>query len=134
MHIIEDLIDRARRRLILNESLGQIVFAAVFACGGLALILFVGTRYFEWWTIAVPAGLALALGGSRIWRRFPGAYVIAQRLDRNAGLPDLLSTAIHFRNHPIREGQFADAQRAQAEFAARDFDLASAIPYRYPRA
>jgi hypothetical protein len=134
MQIIEDLVNRARRRLILNETLGQIASAAAFACGGLALILFLGTRYFEWWTIAVPAGLALALGAFGIWRRFPNGYVIAQRLDRHAGLPDLLSTAVHFRNYPVRAGQFQNGQRAQAEFAAREFNLACAIPYRFPRA
>jgi len=134
MQMIEDLIDRARRRLIVNETLGQIVSAAAFACGGLALILFLGTRYFEWWTIALPSGLALAAGGFRIWRRFPAGYKIAQRLDRGAGLPDLLSTAIHFRNRPVHNPQFLEGQQAQAESAARELDLASAIPYRFPRA
>jgi hypothetical protein len=134
MQMIEDLVDRARRRLILNESLGLIVSAAAFACGGLALILLLGTRYFEWWTIAIPAGLALAAGGFRIWRRFPTGYAIAQKLDRSAGLPDLLSTAIHFRNHPVHNPQFRDGQQAQAESAARQLDLAAAIPYRFPRA
>jgi hypothetical protein len=132
--MIEDLIDRARRRLLLNQTFGQLVSAAAFACGGVALILFVGTRYFEWWTVALPAAVALGVGGWRVWRHFPGSYVIAQRLDRNAGLPDLLSTAIHFRNHLVHNPEFQDSQRAQAERAAREFDLASAIPYRYPRA
>lgn len=132
--MIEDLIDRARRRLILNETLGQIVSAGAFAAGGLALVLFLGTRYLEWWMILLPAGVVLCLGGVRMWRRFPGAYAIAQRLDHGAGLPDLLSTAIHFRGNAAYNPEFLERQRAQAESAARQFDLASAIPYRFPRA
>ncbi len=134
MQMIEDLVHRARRRLVLNETLGQVVSAAAFACGGVALVLILGTRYFEWWIVAVPAGIALALGAAKTWRHFPGVYAIAQRLDRSAGLPDLLSTAIHFRNHPAYDPEFQEGQRAQAESAARQFDLASAIPYRFPRA
>ncbi|HWD99417.1 MAG TPA: hypothetical protein VG345_10280 [Bryobacteraceae bacterium] len=132
--MIEDLVHQARRRLILNETLGQITLAAAVACGGFALILLVGSRYLEWWSIGAFAALALAFGLAKIWRRIPQPYSVAQRLDRAAGLPDLLSTAIHFGDHPARNAHFRNAQRAQAESAARQFDLGSALPWRFPRA
>jgi hypothetical protein len=131
--MIEDLVHRARRRLILNETLGQLTFAAAVACGGFVLILLVGSRYLDWWSIGAFGTLAFAWGVTKVWQRAPQPYVVAQRLDRAAELPDLLSTAIHFRDHPAGNTQFQDAERAQAEAAARRLDLGAALPWRFPR-
>lgn len=134
MQTIEDLIHRARRRLLLNETLGQAAFAAAIVAGGVALILLVGTRYLEWWLLTVLAVAAVALGGIRVARRMPGAYAIARRLDNAARLHDLLSTAIYFRIGNTRDAEMLEAQRRQAEAAARGVHLESAIPLRFPRA
>ncbi len=94
--MVEDLIRRARRRFILNETLGQLAFAAAVIAGGFALLLIVGTRYMEWWTLALFAAIGLGIGVHRVWRRTPDPYTTAVRLDQNAGLRDALSTALYF--------------------------------------
>ena len=133
--MIEDLIRRARRRFVVNEALGQTAFAAAIAAGGLALLLIAGTRYLEWWTVAVFAAAGIGVGGWRVFRRFPATYATAIRLDQNAHLHDALSTAIHFSGPEITAGnQFQRAQREQAEAAARTVNLDVALPFTFPRA
>src|SRR5580704_5565624 len=94
--MIEDLIRRARRRFLLNETLAQVAFAAAVSIGGFVLMLIFGTRYLEWWTLAIFAAAGVAVGSWRVVKRTPTAYTTAVRLDQNARLHDALSTALHF--------------------------------------
>jgi hypothetical protein len=131
--MIEDLIRRARRRLIVNEALSQSALACAFLVGGLALILIVGTRYLEWWTLGLFAAAGIAIGAVRIRRSIPGEYAAAVQVDKNAALKDSLSTALWFSQHaaPFPEAQII--QRSQAETAAQSVDLDTAIPFTMPR-
>ncbi len=96
--MIEDLIRRARRRFLLNETLAQLAFAAAVSVGGFVLMLFFGTRYLEWWTLGISACAGIGVGVWRVYQRTPGEYPTAVRLDENAHLHDALSTALHFTN------------------------------------
>ena len=129
--MIEDLILRARRRIVLNQGLGQLALAAAVTIGGLALILLVGTRWLEWWTLLLFAVIGVAVGVWRAWRGSPDNYVTAVRLDASAGLSDALSTALHFGGGG--DSAFRRLQRAQAEAAAGTVDLESAVPFTIPR-
>jgi hypothetical protein len=132
--MIEDLIRRARRRIVLNGALGQIAFAGVFAFSGLALVLLFGTRYLEFWPLAVFAALGLVIGAARAWRATPDPYSTAVQLDRNAGLSDALSTAWYFAAHSCEYPEVRAIQSKMAEQAARSIDLEMAAPFTFPRA
>jgi hypothetical protein len=131
--MIEDLIRRARRRLIVNEALSQSALAGAFLVGGLALILILGTKYLEWWTLAIFALAGIAFGGYRIRRAIPGEYAAAVRVDQNAELKDSLSTALWFSHHEAPFPEARAIQFAQAEAAARSVNLDTAIPFTLPR-
>jgi hypothetical protein len=131
--MVEDLVRRARRRLVVNETLAQTAFAAAVAIGGVALILILGTRYLEWWTLALFAAVGVGVGAYRVWRAVPGTYATAIRIDEAAQLHDSLSTALYFDAHPAKAGELRDRQRHEAEQAAATVDLSTAIPFTLPR-
>lgn len=132
--MIEDLIRRAQRRLIVNEALNQSALACAFLLGGIALILIVGTRYLEWWTLALFAVAGTALGAARIRKAIPSTYSAAVRVDQSANLKDALSTAFWFEHHTAPYPETFRIQRAQAETAARSVDLDAVIPFTRPKA
>ena len=132
--MIEDLIRRARRRFLLNETLAQFAFAIAVLVGGFVLMLIFGTRYLEWWTLGLFAAAGVAIGSWRVVKRAPTAYTTAVRLDENAGLHDALSTALHFSgNGNGVTGEFRQSQRQQAESVAGDVQLDRAVPFLIPR-
>src|SRR5580698_5994825 len=119
--MVEDLIRRARRRFLLNETLSQFAFAAAVSVAGFVLVLIFGTRYLEWWTLGIFAAVGLGIGTWRVYRRTPSPYTAAVRLDENAQLHDALSTALHFSSHDTGiSGEFRQSQRIQAESMAGD--------------
>ena len=132
--MVEDLIRRARRRFLLNEALAQTALAAAILIGGFTLLLIVGTRYMEWWTLAIFAAAGIALGAYRIQKRIPDAYETAVRVDQNAHLQDTLSTAFYFSGQGTVSGEFLGSQRKQAEAAAGSVRLEEAVPFAVPRA
>jgi hypothetical protein len=131
--MIEDLIRRARRRFLLNETLAQFAFAVAVLIGGFVLMLIFGTRYLEWWTLAIFAAAGVAIGSWRVFKRAPTPYTTAVRLDENAHLHDALSTALHFSETSNGAGEFRHSQRQQAESAAGDVQLDRAVPFLIPR-
>jgi len=132
--MVEDLIRRARRRLIVNEALSQSALACAFAVGGLALILLIGTRFLEWWTLALFAGAGVAVGIYRVRRAIPSEYATAVQVDTAAGLHDALSTALYFSNRDSEYPEVQKIQRIQAEEAAREVNLDTAVPFTLPKA
>ncbi|HKD06625.1 MAG TPA: hypothetical protein VKB79_12060 [Bryobacteraceae bacterium] len=132
--MIEDLIRRARRRIVLNGALGQVAFAGVFALSGLALVLLFGTRYLNFWPLAAFTVLGIVIGGARAWRSAPDPYSTAVQLDHDAGLSDALSTAWYFGAHATECSEVRRMQRELAEQAARAIDLETAVPFTFPRA
>lgn len=132
--MVEELIRRARRRFVWNEALGQFAFASALTIAGLALILILGTRYLEWWTLALFAAAGIAAGTIRAWRAAPDDYSTAVRIDANAHLSDALSTAFYFSRNATQFPEYQTVQRTQAEEAARGIDLDAAVPFTFPRA
>jgi len=131
--MVEDLIRRARRRLLLNASLAEAASAAAVVAGGLSLILLLGTRYLEWWTLALLALAGVGIGLWKIRRTAPSSYAAALKLDDGAKLGDALSTAWHFSSQKAA-GRFVEAQRAQAEEAAKTVSVETAVPFTRPPA
>jgi len=135
--MIEDLIRRARRRFLLNETLAQSALAATVIVAGFVLMLVLGTRYLEWWSLAIFAAAGVAWGAWRVIRQTPDAYTTAVLVDENAGLHDALSTALYFGGNPAialtGTAEFRAAQRLQAENAAGAVELDRAVPFVVPR-
>lgn len=131
--MVEDLIQKARRRFLLNETLAQSAFAAAIVVGGFALLLIVGTRYMEWWTLALFAAAGIAIGAHRVYKRTPDAYTTAIKVDENARLHDALSTAMYFSGHRKGSAEFLGSQRKQAEAAAGSVQVEQAVPFVVPR-
>jgi len=131
--MVEDLIVRARRRFLLNETLAQTAFAAAVFAAGFVLILVLGTRFLEWWPLSIFAASGLGIGFRRVWKRTPGRYETATRVDENAHLHDALSTALYFAGHPGGSDQFRRGQREQADKAAGGVRLEQAVPFVLPR-
>lgn len=131
--MVEELIQRARRRLLLNETLAQTAFVAAVMAGGFALILVVGTRYLEWWSLALFAVVGIALGVYRIVKASPTPYAAALKLDSNADLNDSLSTAYYFTTTQAKS-DFVAVQRSQAERAAAGVVVEEAVPFTRPPA
>jgi hypothetical protein len=131
--MIEDLIRRARRRFLLNETLAQSAFAVAVVVAGFVLMLIFGTRYLEWWTLGAFAAAGVGVGVWRVAQRTPDAYSTAVHVDGNAGLHDALSTALHFRHGLAGTAEFREAQRQQAEKAAGEVQLEVAVPFVVPR-
>jgi hypothetical protein len=135
--MVEDLIRRARRRFVLNESLAQFAFAAAVSVAGFALVLILGTRFLEWWSFAVFVTAGIGIGLYRVYTRTPDSYTTAIRLDSNASLQDALSTALYFSsdvsNHDAISEEFRSSQRRQAENSAGTVQLDRAVPFLVPR-
>src|SRR6185312_10978686 len=135
--MIEDLIRRARRRFLLNETLAQSALAATVIVAGFVLMLVLGTRYLAWWSLAIFAAAGVAWGAWRVIRQTPDAYTTAVLVDENAGLHDALSTALYFGGNPAialtGTAEFRAAQRLQAENAAGAVELDRAVPFVVPR-
>jgi len=132
--MLEQLIQKARRRLILNELLAQSALAAAVFAGGLALVLVFGTAFLAWWTLGFFAVIGLGIGIWQVARHTPDAYKTAVQLDENAHLKDAISTALHFSAHPSGSPEFLQSQREQAAVAAGTVNLESAVPFTFPRA
>jgi hypothetical protein len=132
--MVEDLIRRARRRFAVNEALGQLAFAASVAAAGLILLLILGTRYLEWWALALFSVAGAGIGAWRALRRIPGRYETAVSLDQSAGLSDTLSTALYFSTRHAADQEFRRRQREVAEAASAGVDLDGAVPFTLPRA
>ncbi len=134
MGMVEDLIRRARRRLIANAALSQSAFASAFVIGGVALILILGTRYLEWWTLALFGAVGVAVAVYRMRHSIPGEYAAAVQVDVASRLNDSLSTALYFSRHESEYPEFQKFQRTQAESAAQSVHLDTAVPFTFPKA
>ena len=137
LEMLLQLIEKARRRYLMNGLLKQGAWAMAAALAGLVLLLIAGTQIMEWyWLVAAPT---VTLGAGIYWllRRMPSNYGIAQVVDHAAGTEDSISTAYYFSlpahlGRPperVRDAQFAEAERLSGRISA-----SQTIPFRMPRA
>src|SRR6185312_2497815 len=124
--MLQELIHNARRRLLFNEVLKQFAISAALAIGGVALLLTLGTRYLQWWAVALFALAVIVRACVKLRHRLPSDYAAALWLDAKADLHDSLSTAHHFATKSASLSPAAEAiliaQRGQAEAAATNVD------------
>src|SRR6185437_1173059 len=135
--MLRQLIRSARRRLLWNEAVKQFAFSAALAIAGVAVLLTLGTRYIEWWVVALFAAVVAVWAVTRLRKRVPSEYSAAVWLDEKSGLHDALSTAHHFSTHGAPDSRaeaILAAQRGQAESMAGNVDVSMAVPFRFPKA
>lgn len=129
-----ELVRRARRRLLNSELIAQGANAFSAALAAFILLLILGTQILEWYWLALIPAAAAATGIYLAFRRLPSPYRAAQLVDCRAQLADTLSTALYFSGTPTRcSPEVLRWQQQRAEEAARQVDLARAIPYSMPR-
>jgi len=130
--MIEDLIRRARRRFLLNETLAAICVRLGSLRWRIVMMLEIfGTRYLEWWTLGIFAAAGLAIGVYRVYQRTPGEYSTAVRLDENgASARRTFDRSAFFRTHwsgiAAHSENFQQSQRKQAEGSAGGVQLEQA--------
>ena len=138
--MLQELIHKARRRLLFNEVLRQFALSAALAIAGLAVLLTVGTRYLEWWVLALFGAALCVWAFTKLRKRLPSDYAAAVWLDDKAGLQDSLSTAHYFATSKTGKAKTAEAeaillaQRNQAESVAGELNISAAVPFRFPKA
>ena len=127
---IETLIEKVRRRSLLQLLIEQSSYAAIFGMAGVILLLLFGTQILNWyWPVAVFSAM-FALGCYRFLKASPTVYQIAQAIDYRLGLHDAISTAYFFRNS---SGDIENSQRQSAETMVPEIDPSQAAPFRLPR-
>ncbi len=132
--MVFETVRRARRRILAAEGMRYAAYAASAALAAVIGLLLAGTGVLGWiWPVLLPAA-ALAGGIYVTWRRGPSLYSAAQRVDRNLGLADTLSTALYFAGGGRATAEVRRAQWEQAERLAAGADPRRAIPLRMPRA
>ncbi|HME05934.1 MAG TPA: hypothetical protein VKG25_02750 [Bryobacteraceae bacterium] len=135
---VTDLVQRGRRRALLNLLVRHISLALAIAFGGAILLLLLGTQVLNWYWLVVLFAGGFAYSAWRGRARIPSAYQVAQSIDRRLDLKDALSTAFYFLHHPHQEQApeeqaIVARQRAAAEELARHADLRVAIPFAASR-
>src|SRR5262249_35297178 len=124
------VVDRARRRVMVNRALWEASLAATVGLLGPTLFLLLGRKLFAWPLFLVFALSGLALGAWRFRKRRPGSYEVSQVLDARLTTHDQISTAIYFLDS---HEPAAAAQRRIAASVAREVDLEAAFPFTLPR-
>jgi len=125
-----ELVQRGRRRALLQVLVRHMSLALAIAFGGAILLILLGTQILNWyWVLGLFAG-GFAYSAWRSRASVPGAYQVAQSIDRQLDLKDTLSTAFHFLPS---EGDLVGRQRALAEDIARHADLRRALPFAVSR-
>ena len=135
--MIRQLLENARQRLLYNQLAAQFTFAVSLVLGAFILLLLAGTQILDWRVLAVLIACGGIFGLVRTLRRLPSLYHVAVLIDRRARLFDTLSTAWIFElgkgtSNPAPA--MAAGQREQAEAAAREVDLETALPFTHSRA
>jgi hypothetical protein len=133
---LQNLVRRARRRLLENELLAQGSNSVSAALVAFILLLLLGSEILNWQIVAAVPLLAFAAGAYFVHRRLPSPYRTAQIVDHRLDLSDTLSTALFFSEvNPGAsvEPDVRDAQFEQAGRLAETIDPQKAIPYVMPR-
>jgi hypothetical protein len=133
---LQNLVRRARRRLLGNELLAQGSNSASAALGAFILLLLLGTEILNWQIVAAVPVAAFAVGMYFVHRRLPSPYGTAQIVDRRLDLADTISTAVYFSEVNPQAPVTPEIREAQIEHAGRvaeTVDARRAIPFVLPR-
>lgn len=134
--LLPRLLAQVRRRALTQLLVEQGSLALSVALGTLILLLLLGTQVLAWYWPVILLVLVFAVGVWRVRGRVPTSYDVAQRIDRQLGFADAISTAVWFEGERGREIAPADlihAQRSVAERLAASATPDVAAPLTFPR-
>ena len=126
---VAGLVQRGRRRAIVHLLIRHVSLALAIAFGGAIFLILLGTQILNWYWLLVLFAGGFAYSAWRSRAHIPGAYRVAQSIDRQLDLKDTLSTAFHFLHNPNGDPAMIQRQRAAAEDLARLADVRRAIPF-----
>lgn len=138
MRTIDELIDRARRRIRIQAALEAATTAAIGASVGAGVVVVlvriaaishaIGVAALAVAPVVVAAAAAIAA------IRRPDANAVARRIDRASGLADRLATAVEFAREPASDADgFRGAAIDDAIRAVPRARVEAAAPYAVPR-
>jgi hypothetical protein len=131
---LETFLKRARQRYLANLAVDQTALAAGIAMCGAIILLVLGTQILNWYWPVLLFVAGLGVGAWRIRRMSPSTYVLAQKIDRQLGSFDALSTAYYFRdNNTGRSPELVELQKTKADRIALEADITCAVPMYLPR-
>ncbi len=124
------VVERARRRILVNRALWEAGLAFTIALLGPTLFLLLGRDWFGWPMLVVFALAGIGVAVWRVWRRQPDHYRVSQVLDARLSSEDQISTAIYFA---ASQAPAAVEQRQAAAQIAERADLETVFPLVLPR-
>lgn len=130
---VTDLVQKGRRRAVTQLLVRHVSLALAIAFGGALALILLGTQILDWYWLLILFAAGFAYSAWRGRARVPGAYQVAQSMDRQLGLKDSLSTAFYFSKNPHGDSLTIERQRAMAEQLARQADVRSALPFKTSR-
>jgi hypothetical protein len=133
---VRRVIENASRRSLLVLLVEHAGFVLSAICGGLALLLLLGTQILDWSWILLVAFIGITVAFLRLRGRIMSRYRVAQVIDRRLQLNDTLSTAWFLLQSggPGRsQSRFTAAQIGRAERAAQRIETASVFPFVWRR-
>ncbi len=122
-------IQRAQRRVVINQALAQAATGLAITLLGPVLLLLLG-RQLAAPLLVIFAAAGIAFAAWQWWRAVPCGYRVAQALDQRLGSHDQISTAVHFLE---RDEPAAIQQRQAAAGIAGVCDPESVFPFTMPR-
>ncbi len=134
-HLLEALLDRARRRNLALRIAEQSGLALGAAMAGAVLLMLAGTQILDWYWLVILFAGSLGFGLWRVFRDLPSRYVLAQQIDHTLDCKDTVSTAYHFENsRRTINPELLALQRNQAESVVRSVNLTTVFPFTMPKA
>jgi hypothetical protein len=133
---VDEVIRRARRRLMWNAIAEHVATASSIALGMLVLLLLLGSQLVSWQWLVLGPITAIVVRVCRVKRFLPDAYATAQDVDRRLNLADTLSSATFFSDTEAAErgAQWArHLLHSRANAIAGSLRLTVAVPYKFPR-
>jgi hypothetical protein len=121
-------VERARRRVRLNQILREAAWGTVIALLGPTFLLLAGRQWFAWPFLVVFGVAGVALAAWRLAAHRATAYQVSLAIDTRLSLQDQISTAIFFLDQatvPAVEQRQAAARLAAAAPIEQAFPLAA---------
>jgi hypothetical protein len=123
-------VERATRRVRLNQVLAEAGWAGAIALLGPVLLLLAGSQWFRAPLLLLFVAAGGAFAGWRLYRRRPAAYEVSQILDARLHTQDQISTAVYYLDGATVA---AVEQRHAAAKLAAGASIEEAVPVSAPR-
>lgn len=131
---IEAVVQASWLRIAHQVRRQECFLAVAVALVGVCSLLLLGSRYVPYVTLPLAALFGIWLAARRWQLSLPGGYLVAQRIDRLAGLSDQIATAYYFRTASTDSvsRRVVDEQYESAVENAAEVDPDQMFPASWP--